>query len=121
MVPAYDNSSNTASLNANVPSVAEAIAVLTSVTLMISSQDAPYVPFWNYSGYANQILPSPVQQIFNATLQSSGYASGHAVNWQKSFYVVLVLAFLVPNHLRKTTEIEHGLCTRSPTWRRFAA
>ncbi|RAK72311.1 uncharacterized protein BO72DRAFT_389887 [Aspergillus fijiensis CBS 313.89] len=94
MVPAYDNSSNTASLNANVPSVAEAIAVLTSVTLMISSQDAPYVPFWNYSGYANQILPSPVQQIFNATLQSSGYASGHAVNWQKSFYVVLVLAFL---------------------------
>ncbi|RAL15911.1 uncharacterized protein BO97DRAFT_403122 [Aspergillus homomorphus CBS 101889] len=91
MVPAYDNSSNTASLNANLPSIAEAMAVLTSVTLMISSQDAPYVPFWNYSA---PILSPPVQQVFNATLQSSGYASGNAVAWQKSFYVVLVLAFL---------------------------
>ncbi|PYH40791.1 uncharacterized protein BP01DRAFT_307375 [Aspergillus saccharolyticus JOP 1030-1] len=91
MTPAYDNSSHTASLNPNLPSIAEAMAVLTSVTLMISSQDAPYVPFWNYT---DQILSSPVQQAFNATLQSSGYASGHVVDWQKSFYVILVLAFL---------------------------
>ncbi|PWY83353.1 hypothetical protein BO70DRAFT_290754 [Aspergillus heteromorphus CBS 117.55] len=91
MVPAFDNATNTSSLASNLPSTGEALAVMAGTTLLLGSQDSPFVPFWNYT---NSTLDPPVVQIFNATLQSAGYASGRVTDWQQVFYVILAVVFV---------------------------
>jgi hypothetical protein len=78
-------------LNPSMPSIAEGLAVMAGSTLLLSTQDAPFYPFWNYT---SNPLEEATYQGFNATLQAVSYASGGAEKWQGIFFVILVFAFL---------------------------
>ncbi|KAJ6784472.1 hypothetical protein PWT90_02890 [Aphanocladium album] len=82
-------------LPAYLPSMAEALAVFASSTLVLGSVGAPFVHFWEYE-VPNNILGSPgaVQQ-FNASVITQQYTSGHAYRWQGVFYVVLAIMFFL--------------------------
>ena len=58
------------SLQPAFPSPAEALAVMAGCTLIQSSQDAPFVEFWNYSV---NILDEPQIQYFNASVKAQQY------------------------------------------------
>ncbi|KAL1623483.1 hypothetical protein SLS54_004473 [Diplodia seriata] len=73
------------------PSIAEALAVLASTTLLLSTQDAQMDMDWAHD---ENILLSPETVNFNATLRERTYASGPTGEPQKLFYIVLVFAFL---------------------------
>ncbi|KAJ5186259.1 hypothetical protein N7449_011023 [Penicillium cf. viridicatum] len=94
MMPRYDKTEETFALDPTLPSIAEALAVMAGSTLILSSQNAPFVPFWNFSAEDGNVLSEPVYQIFNASIQAVGYASGGTEQWQGIFYVILVFAFL---------------------------
>jgi hypothetical protein len=94
MMPRYEEDKQTFSLDPTLPSMAEALAVMAGSTLILSSRDAPFVPFWNYSIESGNPLNEPVYQAFEATIQAVGYASGGKERWQGVFYVILVFAFL---------------------------
>jgi hypothetical protein len=93
MMPAYDSSNGTYSLDPTLPSIGEALAVMAGSTLILSSKDAPYGPGWNYSGDGD-VLSEPVYQYFRASLQAVGYASGGTEKWQGVFYVILTFCFI---------------------------
>lgn len=90
---AYDSNTKAYSLNPSLPSVGQALAVMAGSTLILSSQNAPFVHYFNHT-VPNNILPELVYQYFPASLQSVGYASGGTERWQGVFYVILVFAFL---------------------------
>ncbi|KAJ5459269.1 hypothetical protein N7530_011213 [Penicillium desertorum] len=94
MMPRYDRNEGSFTLDPSLPSIAEALAVMAGSTLILSSQNAPFVPFWNYSTENQNVLSEPVYQSFNASIQAVGYASGGTEQWQGVFYVILVFAFL---------------------------
>lgn len=94
MMPQYNSNEGTFALDPSLPSIAEALAVMAGSTLILSSQNAPFVPFWNYSTENQNVLSEPVYQSFNASIQTFGYASGGTEQWQGIFYVILVFAFL---------------------------
>lgn len=94
MMPQYNKKEGTFALDPTLPSIGEGLAVMAGSTLILSSQNAPFVPFWNYSIENNNVLPEPVYQVFNASIQAFGYASGPTEKWQGIFYVILVFAFL---------------------------
>ncbi|KAL4783584.1 hypothetical protein BJX76DRAFT_250838 [Aspergillus varians] len=83
----------TASLDPNLPSMSEALASLAANTLIMSSSNAPFVPFWNYTNATDNILSEPVTQAFNATIRSVEYASGGTQGWQNVFHPVLICTF----------------------------
>ncbi|OOF93561.1 hypothetical protein ASPCADRAFT_209503 [Aspergillus carbonarius ITEM 5010] len=91
MIPSFDPSTNTSTLDPTLPSLSEALVVLAGTTLLLGSQDSPYVPYWNYT---TPSLSVPAVQVFNATLQSAGYASGRTSDWQQVFYVILAVVFV---------------------------
>jgi hypothetical protein len=91
MMPKYAN--GVYELDPKMPSVAEGLAVMAGSTLILSSQDAAFYPFWNYT-VTDNILSSATYQFFNATLQIVSYGSGGTEKWQGVFYVILVFAFL---------------------------
>lgn len=72
-MPTFNNSTNTHTLNQNLPSISEALAVPAGCTLLLSSQNAPFVQGFNYTA-PNNILPTPAWQHFPATLQTADYA-----------------------------------------------
>ncbi|KAI9375062.1 hypothetical protein BJX61DRAFT_209686 [Aspergillus egyptiacus] len=76
-------------LDPNLPSASEALAVLAGNTLLMSSANAPFVPFWNYTTDD----PLPATQWFNASLRTNEYTSGGTEEWQGIFYPILVFAF----------------------------
>ncbi|KAL4788786.1 hypothetical protein BDV19DRAFT_398014 [Aspergillus venezuelensis] len=83
------------SLDPEVPSISEALAVLAGNTLLMSSANTPFVHFWNYTEPGETpVLAEPARQNINATLRSMGYASGGTHRWQGVFYPVLVFAFV---------------------------
>ena len=79
-------------LDPSLPSIAEALAVLSGSTLLLSSSDSPFIHFWNYSTTV-PTLKEPQHQAFNATLQTKDFASGGNQRWQGIFYIVLSLTF----------------------------
>ncbi|KAL4972648.1 hypothetical protein BDW66DRAFT_162745 [Aspergillus desertorum] len=81
----------TRTLNPKLPTLSEALAVLAGNTLLMSSADAPFVPFWNHSDTNN--LTTPDKQNINATLRAIEYASGGTQKWQGVFYPILLFAF----------------------------
>ena len=81
-------------LDPSLPSLSEALAVLAGNTLMLSSLDAPFIHYWNYSTEVNT-LSQPQYQAFNGTLRVQNYASGGTESWQQTFYVVLAMVFLI--------------------------
>lgn len=85
-------------LDPTKPSLAEVLAVLAGCTLLQSTLDAPFVPFWNYTtdvASANNILndPAGVYEPFHATIRAQRYASGGSEPYQKAFHVVLLGVF----------------------------
>lgn len=80
-------------LDAFVPSIAEALAVLSGCTLLLSTLDAPFIHIWNYSDI-DATLGDPLYQAFNATLNFRHYASGGTQPWQNLFYIVLFIIFV---------------------------
>lgn len=80
-------------LNTFLPSISEALAVLAGCTLMLSSQGAPFIHYWNYSSTVTT-LTEPQYQAFNATLRTQEYQSGGDRRWQGILYIVLVVVFV---------------------------
>ncbi|KAI5262790.1 hypothetical protein E4T47_09198 [Aureobasidium subglaciale] len=75
------------------PSIAEALAVLASSTLLMSWQDAPFTQFWNYS---TTTLSPGQYQIFNTSLRAQEYASaGSASQATHAFFIVLFAIFFL--------------------------
>ena len=80
-------------LNPSLPSISEALAVLAGSTLVLSSQGAPFIHYWNYSSTVFT-LTDPQYQAFNATLRTQEYQSGGNKRWHGIFYVVLAVVFI---------------------------
>ncbi len=81
----------TYSLNASLPSIAEALAVLSGCTLLLGTLDAPFIHYWNYTEPPTP--ENPQYQQFRAALSTRDYASGSAKPWQNIFYPVLIFVF----------------------------
>lgn len=84
----------TNTLDPELPSIAEGLAVLAGVTSLLSTLDSQFVHFFNYSAYQN-ILNNPEIQGFNGTLQYQDYSSGGSHAFQYIFYIVLIVVFLM--------------------------
>lgn len=89
-------------LNDTLPSMAEALAVLVSSTLVIAAVDSPFIHYWGYNETAwpnmtaHQILPAPgAAESFHARVRTQEYASWHSSEWQGVFYLVLAFTFLL--------------------------
>lgn len=77
-------------------------------TLLMSSEDSPFVEFWNYS---TTTLNTPVYQSFNASIQAQEYASGGQAGYQRGFAVVLLAVFLTNIFVLLYMIINRGLVT----------
>ncbi|KAL8955031.1 MAG: hypothetical protein Q9183_006823 [Haloplaca sp. 2 TL-2023] len=97
-------------LDPSLPSIAEALAVLSGCTLIESSTDSPFIHFWNYSTTVNT-LEEPQPQQFPAMLRTQDYASGGTQQWQGIFYVILALTFATNVFCFVYFMIRHGLVT----------
>ncbi|KAI3395496.1 hypothetical protein diail_1282 [Diaporthe ilicicola] len=89
-------------LDGALPSMAEALAVLVSSTLVTASVDAPLKHYWEYKETTwpnmtgSQILPAPGAPVdFHARVRTQEYASWHTSEWQGVFYLVLAFTFLL--------------------------
>lgn len=85
-------------LNDTLPSMAEALAVLVSSTLVIASVDSPFIHYWEYdiATWPTEILPAPgALASFHARVRTQEYASWHSSDWQGIFYLVLAFTFLL--------------------------
>ncbi|KAK6064716.1 hypothetical protein SCUP515_11598 [Seiridium cupressi] len=83
-----------ASLPPLLPSMAEALAVFASSTLIIGSLGSTYRQYWDAS-YPSQELDPGVYETFHSTLKMQQYASAHTEDWQAIFYPVLGLVCLI--------------------------
>ena len=96
-------------LNPSLPSPAEALAVMTGCSLLMSAVDSPFVEFWvstsifnprnaknadHNENYSSVTLNPGEYQAFNASKQTQQYASGGTQSYQRIFYVVLFFVFL---------------------------
>jgi hypothetical protein len=83
-------------LNEALPSMAEALAVMSGCTLLKSFLDAPFVTFFNYTiPEGKTSLPEPETQYFNATLTAQQYASGGVDDPSKAWMLILFAVFLM--------------------------
>ncbi|KAF1977765.1 hypothetical protein BU23DRAFT_550442 [Bimuria novae-zelandiae CBS 107.79] len=89
-----ENEKGEADLNPALPSPAEALAVMSGCTLLMSSIDAPYVMFWNYTGQF-PLLADYTRQYFNGSLKAQQYASGGVDTVSKGWMIILFLVFLM--------------------------
>ncbi|KAL8794729.1 MAG: hypothetical protein Q9195_002683 [Heterodermia aff. obscurata] len=80
------------SLNPSLPTMAEALAVLSGCTLILSSTDAPFDNYWDGS---LPVVSIPGQQEFQALVRSQQFISGGLKPWQGIFYIVLFPMFLL--------------------------
>ena len=97
-------------LDPSLPSIAEALAVLSGSTLLLSSADSPYIHFWNYSTTV-ATLQEPQYQSFRATLRSKDFRSEGTKPWHGVFYIVLFLTFATNCFCLVYFLIRHGLVT----------
>ncbi|KAL8806238.1 MAG: hypothetical protein Q9200_005126 [Gallowayella weberi] len=97
-------------LDPSLPSIAEALAVLSGNTLLLSSTNSPFIHFWNYSTTVST-LAEPQYQGFRATLTFKDYASGGTQKWQGIFYVVLLLTFATNVFCLIYFSVRRGLVT----------
>ena len=101
----------TNTLNSSKPSIAEALAVLSGCSLLISSLNTPFVQFWNYTTAIAPTPQEPQYQSFPATFAYSDYASGPNKAWHNVFYVVLFVVFAMNVLCLLFFTIEGGLVT----------
>ncbi|KAI0470683.1 hypothetical protein GGR56DRAFT_683754 [Xylariaceae sp. FL0804] len=79
-----------------LPSMAEALAVLATSTLVQGAVDSTYRSTWKYGLDNMQLSPPGVYEGFRAELQTQQYASSHDATWQAAvFYPVLGAVFLL--------------------------
>ena len=97
-------------LDTTLPSSAEVLAVLAGDTLLLSTQNSPFVHDWNYS-QTNPQLTTPQYQSFNASVHSQAFSSGGNQPWQKIFYVVLILVFITNIVCLVSLFLQHGQVT----------
>lgn len=97
-------------LDPSLPSIAEALAVLSGCTLLLGSTDSPFIHFWNYSTTV-ATLAEPQYQAFRAALQTREYTSGGTQQWQGIFYIVLFLTFATNVFCLVYFLVRHGLVT----------
>lgn len=71
-------------------SISESLAVMAGSTLLLSSTDAGFYHYWNFT---EPILDREVLLPFNASVQSQEYASGFVQRWTILFYIVLFIVF----------------------------
>ncbi|CZT10179.1 uncharacterized protein RAG0_14723 [Rhynchosporium agropyri] len=79
-------------LNPLTPSISETLAVMAGSTLLLSSTDASFWHFWNYTA---PVLKPGTFERFNASITSQQYTSGVTQRWQGIFYIVLGLVFVI--------------------------
>ncbi|EPS40790.1 hypothetical protein H072_5306 [Dactylellina haptotyla CBS 200.50] len=110
--------------NTNLPSVAEALAILYSNAIVLSSVGAQFGAddqSNGYSGVTPYPIPLPATETFRARVRTVEYASGVQGGWQASFYVVLagvmvlnlfclVYFFVTRDLVFDITEIENLFC-----------
>jgi len=80
-------------LQTSTPSISEALAILAGNTLLLSALDSPFIHYWNYSETV-PFLKDPQYQALKATLKVRSYQSGGTQDWQRIFYIVLLLVFI---------------------------
>lgn len=97
-------------LDPSLPSIAEALAVLSGCTLLLSTLDTTFIHFWNYSQTVPK-LENPQYQAFNASLSFQDYASGGTQRWQNVFYIVLFVVFVTNVFCLVYLCIRRGLVT----------
>ncbi|XDG03947.1 hypothetical protein ABKA04_003562 [Annulohypoxylon sp. FPYF3050] len=81
-----------ATLNARLPSMAEAFAVLASSTLVAGTLSSTYRAVWDYP---NVDMSPGVYEAFHVTMKTQEYTSSHVMRWQAVFYPVLGLVFVI--------------------------
>ncbi|KAK2600191.1 hypothetical protein QQS21_005065 [Conoideocrella luteorostrata] len=91
-----------------LPSMAEALAVYGGSTLVMSSLKTPLQHYWDRPDH---VLNSEDFPKFNASVITQQYTSGHVLAWQKIFYVVLVLVFVINLCCLVYSGVRHGLVT----------
>ncbi|RAQ67582.1 hypothetical protein COH20_004531 [Aspergillus flavus] len=79
------------SLEPDLPSLAEALAVMAGNTLIMGTENATFLPYWNHSDAS---LSEPETQYFNATVSVIDYQSSGTEKWQNVFFPVLFLTFV---------------------------
>ncbi|EOA90584.1 uncharacterized protein SETTUDRAFT_166561 [Exserohilum turcica Et28A] len=95
-------------LSPALPSLAEALAVLSSCTLLLSMVDTPFVTFWNYTYPA---LDEYQTQYFNASLKAQQYASGGMPGANKAWIIILALVFIMNIFVLVYFILHRGLVT----------
>ena len=80
-------------LNQTLPSLAEALAVLSDSTLLMASQGTSF-NYHSNTARDESSTPGDEYQTFDAALRSQQYASGAKSGYQNAFYIPLVLLFL---------------------------
>ncbi|KAI0012649.1 hypothetical protein F4779DRAFT_632858 [Xylariaceae sp. FL0662B] len=83
----------TPALDPLLPSMAEALAVLASSTLVVGATDSTFRPAWSYA--AMRLDPAGVYESFRAAMRTQEYTSSHAESWQAVFYAVLAFVFVL--------------------------
>ncbi|KAI0885743.1 uncharacterized protein GGS22DRAFT_199935 [Annulohypoxylon maeteangense] len=81
------------SLNPNLPSMAEALAVLASSTLVAGTLYSTYRAVWDYPSV--DMSPGGVYESFRASMRTQEYTSSHVMAWQAVFYAVLGFVFIL--------------------------
>lgn len=81
--------------SAYLPSLAEALAVYASSTIVSSAIDSEFLHFWNWTRPDNIFEAPGVPQSFNCSMRSQSYTSGHIQRWQGTFYIILVIVFAI--------------------------
>lgn len=81
----------------NMPSIAEALCVLASYTILLSSSNSPFVHYWDYAHTVEGEgrLYEPADVDFLAILSYKDYASGGDQPWKGVFYIILAAVFIL--------------------------
>ena len=85
MIPKWSQE-DSAVLDPVRPSIAEALGVLAVNTLLFSSENAPFIPYWESSP---TIFDEPKEERFKAIVSYRDYSSGPDHRWKGIFYLVL--------------------------------
>lgn len=85
-----------AELPPSLPSLAEALAVFGSSTLVIGSVDTPFRHNWTFDAPQNILEAPGLLQTFKVSIIFKEYRSGgNNKRWKKAFFVVLVVVPLI--------------------------
>ncbi|KAM3510501.1 hypothetical protein MY11210_005851 [Beauveria gryllotalpidicola] len=83
------------SLPVHLPSMAEALAVFASSTLVLGSVGTPYRHYWDYHKPGNIVGEPGAVHKFNASVITQEFTSGHVAKWQRIFYLILGLMVIL--------------------------